>query len=204
MTKVAQPSMTLDLDTRDLTLALDGVAEDVKKRKTMFVYGTPCAEPKKVKGLKLAIAEHVTAEEIIVPVRHPVFNNAKTKLPIMSGLQLPIHIYTRPMASSTTASPSMKLLSPSVRIGLLCMDTDVHSDTFGTAPTTLPDKRQTLSLAQKSSDFTQQHLVKLLDHLGKNIELPMQSITDRPGEERAKARGDLMMKWKGVICDVEV
>lgn len=72
MTKVEEPRFMLDVDTGDLSLAIDGLIKYHKKSLDPLAYLSSPQLPKKVTGVKVS-AKEPFFEEVEVPFKHPIF-----------------------------------------------------------------------------------------------------------------------------------
>lgn len=127
MTKVQDSACVVDIDTRDFTLALDGLAEEHKKILQSYMYRPT---KKKTKGVKVTVSEpHV--RDVSVPIRHPVFIKGQpSELAQLMGIGLRTLSYP---SSPAQAVPS-SLQLPRNLAAYFHVDVGAASPTFGSIP----------------------------------------------------------------------
>ena len=135
LTKVVDPCHTVSLDTRDLTLGLDGLIECGRKSRFGFAYFCMPPLPKKHPGVRVIVTAP-SMEDVMVPVRHPIFTNAGNVPPLaeLAGMKIRSWQYS---GISTTSAPAdlQHTFTDDWKYIYLCIDT--NSPDFGRIPATI-------------------------------------------------------------------
>lgn len=136
MTKVVLPKYTVDLDTNDLTLALDAMVAP-------WADGATPHFARKVAGVKVHSGAMPFLEDVKVPKRHPIFKSG-TLSAIAEFEGKPVQSWFCPVSSVTTPLPTTAVpatFDPKV----LYTDLDPKSAEFANIPAAIKnDKRNML------------------------------------------------------------
>lgn len=122
MTKVQDSTDVVDIDTRDFTLAIDGLVEEQRMLIDSYLY-SPI--PKKVKGVKISASEP-RCVDIEVPRRHLAFTKGK---PSEMAQLMKFGLRTLPYPSTEPAP--VALPAPPSTHSLAHIDLDTASSGFG-------------------------------------------------------------------------
>ena len=171
MTKVSQPSITVNVDTADFALALDAITLRDRMMETGAGIAEAMATPKKRQGVKVSSVSPFF-EAVNVPTRHPVYVKAPS-LPLakLMGIDLLIHTY-RP-AATTTSSPAVLTSAvgePNDPASYLFIDIDKESSLFGTIPAMLEKSSTSLLVAAAGqSSLNPDMLAKFCDFIKTDV-----------------------------------